>query len=182
MGEIADRYRTLSDAFTGKVAGVAPDQWDAPTPCEDWTVRDLVRHVVDTQGMFLGFVGRTVGESPAFDDDPLACWTVARDAVQADLDDPDRAAAEYEGQLGTSTFEKAVDGFLCFDQVVHGWDLAHATGQDERIAPDEVRRIIADTEAFGEMLRSPGACKPALEAPADADEQTKMLMALGRTP
>ena len=40
------------------------------------------------QGMFLGFVGRSLGDIPAVDDDPLGAWTAARDVVQADLDDP----------------------------------------------------------------------------------------------
>ena len=68
MTEIADRYRRLSDAFATTVAGVAHDQWDDPTPCEDWTVRDLLRHAVDTQGMFLGLVGRELGPIPSVDD------------------------------------------------------------------------------------------------------------------
>jgi uncharacterized protein (TIGR03086 family) len=102
--------------------------------------------------------------------------------VQADLDNPENAQAEYDGLSGRSTFEKAVDGFLCFDQVIHGWDLARATGQDEQIAPDELKRIAADVEGMGDMLRSPGVCGPAVEPPPDADEQTRLLCTLGRRP
>jgi uncharacterized protein (TIGR03086 family) len=182
MTEIADRYRRLTAAFTHKVDGIRDDQWTASTPCPDWTVRDLVRHVFDTQGMFEGFVGRDLGEIPAFDDDPKAAWAAARDKVQADLDNPENAQAEYDGLSGRSTFEKAVDGFLCFDQVIHGWDLARATGQDEQIAPDELKRIAADVEGMGDMLRSPGVCGPAVEPPPDADEQTRLLCTLGRRP
>jgi uncharacterized protein (TIGR03083 family) len=74
MTEIADRYRRLSDSFATTLAGVTADQWEDPTPCEDWSVRDLVRHAVDTQGMFLGFMGREVGAIPRVDDDPVAAW------------------------------------------------------------------------------------------------------------
>ena len=43
---IADRYRSLATAFTAKLAGVGAGMWDDPTPCTDWSVRDLVGHVV----------------------------------------------------------------------------------------------------------------------------------------
>ena len=36
MTEIADRYRTLADAFQAKIAGVGPDGWTNPSPCEEW--------------------------------------------------------------------------------------------------------------------------------------------------
>jgi uncharacterized protein (TIGR03086 family) len=183
MTEISDRYRRLSVAFTEKIAEVPPDRWESPSPCAGWSALDVVRHVVDTHGMFLGLVGRALPEDiPSVDDDPLAAWLVARDAVQADLDDPVRAQAEYDGAFGRSTFEKAVDGFLCFDQVVHGWDLARAAGLDETIDAEEVPVITAHAEKMGDLLRTPGVCGPALEPPRDADDQTRMLMLLGRRP
>src|SRR5436189_1031131 len=55
MSEISERYKRLGDAFADKIAAVPHDRWDSQTPCEEWTARDLVGHVVNTQGMFLGF-------------------------------------------------------------------------------------------------------------------------------
>ena len=79
MSEIADRYRRLAAAFSEKVAAVPDDRWEARTPCEGWSARELVGHVVDTQGMFLGFVGRSLPDDrPSVDDDPLTAWTAAR--------------------------------------------------------------------------------------------------------
>ena len=62
MSEISDRYRRLSDAFAKKIAAVPGERWDSQTPCEEWTARDLVGHVVNTQGMFLGFIGKEPAE------------------------------------------------------------------------------------------------------------------------
>ena len=87
------------------------DQWSNPTPCAEWTARDLVAHVVGTQGLFLGFVGQDVGEIPSVDDDPLGAWNAARAVVQANLDDPERATAEFDGFFGRTNFETAVDRF-----------------------------------------------------------------------
>ena len=71
MSEISERYQRLGDAFAAEIAAVGDDQWSSPTPCAEWTARDLVGHVVGSQGMFLGFVGQEVGDVPTVDDDPL---------------------------------------------------------------------------------------------------------------
>lgn len=180
MSEIADRYRRLSDAFAEKIGNVAADRWTAPTPCPEWSARDLVNHVVQTQGMFLGFVGHELGDIPSVDDDPAAAWEAARAKVQAGLEDPATAKAEFDGFTGRSTFEDGVNRFLCFDLVVHGWDLARATGQEEKIDPDEVARVHEQAKAFGPAMRNPAAFGDEVEAPADADDQTRMLAFLGR--
>ena len=53
------RYRRLSEDFTRTVHAVPRDRWNNPSPCEDWTALDVVRHVVETHGMFLASsVGR----------------------------------------------------------------------------------------------------------------------------
>ncbi len=182
MSEVSERYKRLSDAFAAKIAAVPADKWSSPSPCSEWTARDVVRHVVSTQGMFLGFVGREIGEIPSVDDDPAGAWDAARAQVQADLDDPERASQEFDGITGRSTFEAAVGRFLCMDLVVHGWDLARSAGLDERIAPEDVGRVRKQAEEFGDALRSPGAFGPAVDAPNGADEQAQLLAFLGRRP
>jgi len=180
MTEIADRYRRLSSGFADRIAGVPPGGWDAVTPCGDWTALDLVRHVIDAQGMFEQLVGREIGTLPPAANDPGAAWEAARSRIQADLEDPARAEVTFDGFMGTSSFEAAVDRFLNFDLIVHGWDLARATGQDDTIAPDDVAWIMAATAGFGDAMRGPGAFGPELVPPAGADDQTAMLAFLGR--
>ena len=182
MSEVSERYKRLADAFADKIAAVPPERWSNASPCSEWTARDIVRHVVSTQGMFLGFVGRDTGEIPSVDDDPLGAWNAARAAVQADLDDPERAIAEFEGFSGRSTFEQAVGRFLCTDLVVHGWDLARSTGLDEHIDGEDLAAVRRTAEQFGDALRSPGAFGPAVQAPEGADEQAELLAFLGRHP
>lgn len=182
MSEVSERYARLAGAFAEKVAAVPDDRWESPSPCEGWTARDIVRHVVETQAMFLGLVGRRLDGVPPVDDDPAAAWKAASAVVLADLEDSPRATAEFEGFAGTMTFEAAVNRFLCFDLAVHGWDVSRAAGLDERIEPDDVARIRRQAEEFGDMLRSPAAFGPEVEAPPDADEQAKLLAFLGRRP
>jgi uncharacterized protein (TIGR03086 family) len=182
MSDVAQRYQRLTDAFADKVAAVPADKWDGPTPCRDWTARDLVQHVVQTQGMFLGFVGKEMGDIPSVDDDPVAAWDAARGKVQRELDDPATAQAEFDGFFGRTTFEDAVNRFLCVDQIVHGWDLARAAGLDEKIAPDDIAFVRTMAEFYGDAMRSPQAFGPEVGAPAGASDQEQLLAFLGREP
>jgi uncharacterized protein (TIGR03086 family) len=183
MSEISERYARNARRFLDKVAAVPADRWDAPTPCEGWTARDLVQHVVDSQGLFLRLVGREQAELPSCQDDPLAAASGALGQVQADLEDPGAAGATFEGLFGTQTFAQGVDRFLTFDLVVHGWDLARATGQDDAIPPDELDRIEAAAQEMDRSgaMRGPNAFGPALPAPDGADQQARLLAFLGRT-
>ena len=182
METVAERYRRLRAAFADRIRQVPFSSWANSSPCEGWTALDLVGHVVDTQGMFEQLVGRTLKPGPAVAEDPLGAFTKATDQVQTHLDDPVTAAAEYDGAFGRSTFEDAVDGFLCFDLVVHGWDLARATGLDERLDSDDVGWVRNAVAGFGDALRQPGVCGAEVAVGQDASEQDKLLAFLGRRP
>src|SRR4051794_37983418 len=129
METIVERYDRLASAFAAKIEAVPPDRWDAPSPCEGWTARDVVRHVSETPGLFLGFVGHELGDLPG---DPAAGFATARRRVRSALLDPAIATAEYEGFMGRMTFAEGTDRFINFDLVVHAWDLARAAGLDDR--------------------------------------------------
>jgi uncharacterized protein (TIGR03086 family) len=130
--------------------------------------------------MFLGLVSREMPPLPSVADDPAGAWDAARGAIQADLDDPERAGEEFDGFFGRTRWDEAVDRFLNTDLVIHGWDLARATGQDEAMSPDDIGRVQAVADGFGDSMRAPGAFGPAVEAPTDADPQTKLLAYVGR--
>ena len=180
MSEIAERYRGLSEKFAAVAAAVPEDRWADPSPCPDWKARDVVGHVVQSQGMFLGFVGRELGGGPSVDDDPVASWDHARSVVQAELDNPERAATTFEGFTGTTTFEAGVDRFLCTDLIVHRWDLATATGQTTVLGPTEMAHARSSMAGLEDQLRSPGALGPEIEPPPGADEQVAFLAWAGR--
>lgn len=178
--DVPARYRRLAAQFAEKIAGVPDGAWENPTPCSEWNTRELVRHVVDSQGLFLGLIGRSAPDAPSVDDDPAAAWASVSSAVQAVLDDPTGAAQEFEGFFGRTRFDAAIDRFVCLDLVVHGWDLARATGQDETIRPEDLDHVRSLIPVFGDALNAPGVCGPALEVSEDADEQTRLLAQLGR--
>jgi len=118
MSEDADRYARVSSGFTERLQGVGPDQWTLPTPCEEWTVRDLAAHVIDTQRRVLGLLGDSV--TPADPDgDLLAQWSDASTALLDAVRDPSRADTEVQAFAGPTRFGALVGGLACSDTVVH---------------------------------------------------------------
>jgi uncharacterized protein (TIGR03086 family) len=180
MTAIADRYRTLADAFEAKISAVTPDAWSNQTPCAEWNTRQLVAHVIDVHGMMLKPLDRTLSDAPSVDDDPLGAFRAARADVEQVLDDPALAGTEYDGAFGRSKVEQTIDQFMGFDLVVHGWDLARATGQDDTIDSAEVDRIMAFAEPMGDTMRENSVTGPAVAVPDNAPKQDRMLGLLGR--
>jgi uncharacterized protein (TIGR03086 family) len=181
MSEISDRYRKVAAGFTDRVEAVSADGWDRPSPCAGWSARDVVRHVGESSGRFLGRVDVRLPEIPSVDDDPVASWRAARDAVLAALEDPDVATLAYDSPMGQTTLERTIGMFGVGDVLVHTWDLARATGLDERLDPDEVRRLFEVMEPNDEMMRQGDAFGPRVPVGDDADDQTKLLAFTGRS-
>ncbi|HYN92438.1 MAG TPA: TIGR03086 family metal-binding protein [Pilimelia sp.] len=182
MSEIADRYRRLAEELTRRVAAVPADRWESPSPCAGWTARDVLRHLVTTHGDMLGYVGLSLGEMPSVDDDPVGAWAAVRARTQAVLDDPELAGREYDGLFGRTKIEDTLDTFQGMDLLIHSWDIARATGGDERLDPAEVEWASAFVRTLGDGLRGPNICGPEVPVAEGADAQTRLLAYLGRTP
>jgi uncharacterized protein (TIGR03086 family) len=186
MSEILDRYRRNADTFTDLVRRVPDDAWSRPTPCEGWDARTLVNHIVETSGMFLGFIGIEAKQTVHVDDDPAAALAEARSQVEDALANPELATKEYTSPFGTSVFEQSADQFLSADLTIHGWDLATGVGLPLELEQDEVAKLhaglAAAEERFGPAFRSSGTFGPAIEPPPDADATERLLAFLGRDP
>ncbi len=189
MTEIADRYRARADAFEGKVAAVHTGQWENRSPCEEWNAKDVVGHIVDMHAVMLRPFGRELSPAPSFDEDPLAAFKAARADVEAILSDPALAATESETPMGKVTAEQHIDQVVSLDMVVHGWDLARATGQDDTIDPTEVAGMWPGAQSIPEEMRIPGAFGPGVvvfgpevKVPEDAPLQDRLLGLMGRDP
>jgi uncharacterized protein (TIGR03086 family) len=120
---------------------------------------------------------------PSVDVDPVAAWQVHSDAVQALLDDPDTSERMLTNlHVGEMPVPEAVARFYTPDVFMHSWDLARATGQDERLDPARCAEMLAGMEPIDELLRSSGQYGPHVEVSADADVQTRLLAFIGRDP
>jgi len=186
MSEIAESYQRAADGFARRLAVVSGEQWESPTPCSDWSVRDLVAHVLDEQLWVPPLVGgetiAEVGDRFAGDQtgpDALASWSSAQAGVLAALA-PD-GATDRRVQLSfgeTSAAEYVTQ--VTVDTVVHTWDLARAVGVDDSLDPADVQAAIAALSPQVEAWRAGGAFGPAVPVDPDADAQTRLLGMLGR--
>ena len=102
--------------------------------------------------------------------------------IQSALDDPAVAASERDTRMGLWSFENTIDTICTGDVLIHTWDLARATGLDERLDADEVHRMVVAIEPMDEVLRTSGHYGPRVDVPADADEQTRLIAFTGRRP
>jgi uncharacterized protein (TIGR03086 family) len=178
--EHADRYTRVAAGFSARVDRIAPGQWDAPTPCTEWTVRDVVGHVVSVHRAILAGADVAPAPPPATDDDLGSAWRAATAGILDALADPERAAAPVTGRFAPMPFEQLVGMLGCFDTLVHTWDLARAIGQDERLDADAVTFSFDALRPNDEAIRGPGSYGPRLDPPPGADEQTRFLAFLGR--
>ncbi|MEV4015588.1 TIGR03086 family metal-binding protein [Nonomuraea angiospora] len=189
MSEIADRYRTRADIFAAKIAAVAPGRWSNPSPCAEWTARDVVGHIVDMHAAMLSPLGRSLSPAPPVEEDPAAAFTAARADVESLLTDPATAAREIDTPGGRMSVEQHIDQVVSADMVLHGWDLARATGQDDTIDPAEIEEMWPAVQRIPDEMRVPGAFGPGIvvfgpevEVPGDAPLQHRVLGLLGRDP
>lgn len=176
-------HRTV-ECWADHVNGVDAGLWDAPTPCAEWRVRDLVNHVAGedlwTVPLMEGSTIVDVGDrfdGDILGDDPiraaLAAASGATSAVAAML--PERATVHLSyGEEKAGEYVRQ----LAADHLVHAWDLAVATGQDTRLDPHLVAEVAAWFADREDLYRASGVvgARPG----AGGDPQSDLLAAFGR--
>ena len=172
----ADRFTHVVDAVD-----VSASSWDVPSPCEGWSARDVVGHVLQTQRDFLTTQGLDAGPQPDLAD-PAAAWRAQRAHVTAVLEADGVAAREYDGYFGRTTIAATVADFYGWDLVVHGSDVARATGQEWSVSDAEAADLHATADGWGAPCTR-RACAPTPSRSAtDASVTDRLLARLGRDP
>lgn len=173
MSGIADIWKETAARFSQLLDQVRDEQWNAPTNCEGWTVRDLVDHAVGWQGRGGGMIGA--------DTDGETAWPTTKAAVGEALADPANLEGTAEEMGGMP--KQQVAGFLIGDLVIHSWDLARAIGVDDTLPPAAVEATLMGLQRVpAEMLRSENFFGPPVEIADDASTQDKLIAFSGRQP
>ena len=155
----------------------AVDQLDRPTPCEAWNVRTLLDHMLDTQRYFTDTARGEHRPPPSPEppamvgDDPVGAFERGRSELLAAF-----------GQPGVIDKSGPALGIAFADQLLHGWDLATATGQDATMPDglaDAAYQMIHGR--FTDEQRA-GVFKPAVPVPPGATRQDELLAYTGRDP
>jgi uncharacterized protein (TIGR03086 family) len=176
-----DLYRRATVRAIDVARRVEPDQLLDPTPCSAWNVQDLLDHLTSGTGYLLAAL---VQREPAPREDTTAADYEAGVAAVLDglaapgaLDRMCTSPLGFEWSVG-----QAVAGTF-MDALVHTFDLARATGQDERLDPELVEACIAMfLPDMPERGRQAGIVGPAVQVDPNAAPQDVLLAAMGRTP
>jgi uncharacterized protein (TIGR03086 family) len=184
----AEMYARALDRTRQVVAGVRRDQLAGPTPCGDWDVRALVNHLIGgCVTVAAGAEGRAVDMANPDDHaagEILEAYDRAAEDARAAFAAPGALEKEFTLPWGKTPGAAAL-GLALADAVVHGWDLARATGQEIVIDDDVAAAIYGMTtsmmEPEGQYPRGDSFAAP-VEVPPDAPVVDRMLAYLGRTP
>lgn len=177
----------LADALTfteNAIAGVGPDQWDAPTPCSEWNVRELVNHTIGAVWTFGAAAAGTQppsgGEGPDFTKtDPAAQFRKAADAAL----DAWPQAVDGIVNLGAEMPGSVALGINLLDTLTHGWDIAKATGQPTVLPAEAAEAALAASHvAVDDDARASAGFAPAVDPGPEPSPTDALVGFLGRQP
>lgn len=174
------------------LAGIRPDQWANRVETASTDVRTLTNHVVVETDWVAPLLA---GESPdevrqrfpyrteAFAADPVADYDRASAAATAAFSEAGAMAARCEigapGVPAESRSGRELCGSRFVDVLVHGWEIAKATGQDASLDPDLAKAAYDVIEPEIRELFEHGVIRQPLDVPAGADPQTRLLALFG---
>ena len=179
--ELIDALEQTFEHAHGVIGNVRTAQHDDPTPCPEWTVRDLLGHTI---GVVAGLGAAAAGTTPpAFElgPDPASQFRLAADSALAAWRAPgvlDRIVVSPAGDMPG----RVLAGINLLDTATHTWDIATATGQPA-LLPDEVAAsaLEASRATISPEIRA-GRFGPEVPAPAGAGPTEQLVAYLGRQP
>ncbi|MFJ8312781.1 MULTISPECIES: TIGR03086 family metal-binding protein [unclassified Streptomyces] len=183
------RAMTECAAEAARIArGITPGQLTGPTPCAEWDVRGLVNHWVLYTSH--GLEHRAL-RKPLPDELTARDFTADPDWARRYADRLDRAVAAWadpavwEGEIdlgGSALPAVEIASMLVEELVMHGWDVARATGQELRISEESAAFVLRVVEGNAELYRQYQGFADPVEPPATATTVERALAVSGRDP
>lgn len=183
--EPIDQLSYIVPTITALVDRIDPARLNDPTPCAEFTVHDVLDHMIVLGGSFAyWFRGEEAPEikaPPVYGRVPAAEFRTAMEDLLDAVKSPgatERVISAPVGEMPGEVFAR----FVAFDGLIHGWDLATATGMSFALpgcvidAVDQFAR-----EALGPEMRDGDTFKDATVAPDDASQLEYLAAFSGRT-
>jgi uncharacterized protein (TIGR03086 family) len=179
---------TASRRVGGLLAGVADDQLPDPTPCPDTSVGDLIDHIGSLAAAFVATANKTQDRAALPPRPSAANLELAwRERIARDLDALAAAWRQPEAWTGVTKaggvdLPGEVAGIVALDElVVHGWDLAVATGQPYSATPEEIAAAMEFVSNFP-APRDGSLFGPVVPVADDAPALERLIGVAGRDP
>jgi uncharacterized protein (TIGR03086 family) len=168
-------YQATADVL----AAVPADRWAAPSPCTEWTVREVANHLVAALDYFARAVtgaGEGDMEADHVGDDPAAAYRAVADRCLAAFTEPVLAATHpFPGGEAPGW---VIANISLSESLVHGWDVATGAGLPYDPPAEAVAEVLSFQEGGGE--KPPGAFAAPVRVPPDASPLVRVLAATGR--
>jgi len=172
--------------LTNIVGRIEPGQLDRPTPCAEFDVRGVIDHMIGGGQAFAPVFRGEAPPAPAGDASaraqrhPAAEFRTLMADLLAAVQSPGaltRTVASPFGEVPGAVFAR----FVAFDGLIHGWDLATATGQPY----DPPEALVAEVDAFARQALAPemrdgDTFAAEAEAPDDASTLLRLVAFSGR--
>jgi len=184
--DVVDCYERAADWIEGLVRATSPEQYQLPTPCAKWTVRDLLTNLIwfphHCAAALRGTKLPAVDERDFIGDDAAAAFRGAAESLLTEMNHQGRLAGTVAlpfREMFAGTWVR----FVFVDQLTHGWDLATATGQDPTIPTSLLE--VADQLMRGEfrgISRRPELFDVEVPVSDSATPTERFVAFLGRDP
>ena len=183
--EPIEQLSAIMPTLTDTVDGIGVMQMYDPTPCSEFTVHDVIDHMIVLGGSFsYWFRGEEAPEltaPPVYGRVPAAEFREVMDDLLTAVKSPgamDRMVVTPMGEMPGAAFARLV----ALDGLVHGWDLASSTGQSLDLPPEVIAAVDEFArDAVGSEMRESGAFKPPTVAPEDASQLERLVAFSGRS-
>jgi uncharacterized protein (TIGR03086 family) len=195
MADQLEQFLTAQREFGARVHAVAEDQWQAGTPCHEWSVADLVTHLVDEHrwaapllhGQDIETAGKIVQGSRSLPVDGGIGANLAEEWDEAAVGSADAFSADgaLERTVTLSYGERPVSeylGQLTFDLTLHAWDLGQAIGYAAPLPDDLVEAAWTSVADMGDAFAASEMFGERIPVPDEAPTLHRLLGFTGRNP
>jgi uncharacterized protein (TIGR03086 family) len=184
--DLVDLHERALSFMTSVIHGVEDRAWANSSPCDQWSVRDVVNHIT-AENLWAGPLmdGQTVEEvGDRFDGDvlgmdPVAAWDQAAKAAQVAFGTDDVLHKTVHVSFGDIPSRSYLEQ-MTTDLIIHGWDIARGSGQDDVIPADLVSAAMSMVRPMVESGQTSSVFADPIDTKEDAEEQTELLALTGR--
>lgn len=184
--EMHDRAIEIANKVMGSVK---PGQMSDSTPCTEFTVRDLINHLIGGNHMFAQVATGAKAEPAAggkmpdlAGDNPAKSFAESAKTVVQAWRQPGVLDQIAHLPFGDMPGQMAL-GIHFMEVLVHSWDLAKATGQDQKLPAELAEAALGMAQGIGSEMRGPGGpFGPVVQVPDSAPIHEKLVAQLGRKP
>jgi uncharacterized protein (TIGR03086 family) len=194
MADDLSLFQSAIEEFGARVRAVTDDQWSAATPCRDWSVADLVGHLIDEHnwvpplldGLELAQAREVVRQASAQrdhrndEDDPASEWLEACNASERAWRRPGVLDMRVYLSRGLTPARVYLSEMMV-DLTVHGWDLGVAIGYPERLPDELASYVLSSVREMGNLSAS-GMFDEPMQIADSATDLEKLIALTGRDP